>query len=82
MSKVQELLTQRENEEKKETSSVKESMDTKSGEVHVVDHQKNLIECRKLVKELMFGYSSDDVMYDMCKVFSKMLKTEINKNYH
>ena len=82
MSKVQDLLNQRANEEKKETISAKESVDTKSGEVHIVDHQKNLIECRKLVKELMYGYDSDDVMYDMCKMFSKMLKTEINKNYH
>ena len=81
MSKVQDLLNQRANEEKKETASVKESIITPD-KVHVVDRQKNLIECRKLVKELMFGYSSDDVMYDMCKVFSTMLKTEINKNYH
>lgn len=82
MSKVQELLTQRENEEKKETSSVKESVDTRSGEVHVVDRQKNLIECRKQVKELMCCYDSDDVMYDICRTFSKILKAEINKNYH
>ena len=81
MSKVQELLNQRANEEKKETTSAKESIITPD-KVHVTNHQENLIKCRKLVKELMFGYSSDDVMYDMCKVFSKMLKAEINKNYH
>ena len=81
MSKVQDLLNQRANEEKKETISAKESIITPD-KVHVVDHQKNLVECRKLVKELMYGYSSDDVMYDMCKVFAKMLKAEINKNYH
>jgi hypothetical protein len=80
MSKVQELLNQRANEEKKETTSAKESAIIPD-KVHVVDHQANLIKCRKLVKELMYGYDSDDVMYDMCKVFSKMLKTEINKNY-
>ena len=81
MSKVQDLLNQRANEEKKETVPVKEHVITPD-KVHVTDHQENLIKCRKLVKELMYGYSSDDVMYDMCKVFSKMLKTEINKNYH
>lgn len=81
MSKVQDLLNQRANEEKKETISAKETVITPD-KVHVVDHQEKLIKCRKLVKELMYGYSSDDIMYDMCKVFSKMLKTEINKNYH